>query len=71
MSENPKEPSRLTAEFTANEIAVALVEYLVRHRDWPTGMRYDNTILTVGTLSVFTAEFGPMFPGGGTYSKVP
>ena len=65
MSDNPKEFPRIEVEVSQHEMARALVEYLVKHRGWPTGVRYDNTVLTVGTPNVFSAEMGPLIPEPG------
>lgn len=53
--------SRLTVELSAHEIAVALVEYLVSYRGWPTNVRYDDTKFTLGSPSRFSASVGPKF----------
>lgn len=38
------ETARLATELTHHEVATAMVEWLVRNRGWPSGVRYDNTV---------------------------
>lgn len=66
MSQNPQEPTTLTAELSLHEVAIAIVEYLVKYREWPTSGRYDKTNHTIGLDGkphIFTAEFSPVAPG--------
>lgn len=65
MSDNPKEYPRLEAELTTNEMARALVEYLIKYRQWPDGVRYESTHLQLGLNvkpSVFSAQLVPLLP---------
>lgn len=65
MSDNHKGRPRIEAMLTTNEIARALVEYLVKYRQWPTGVRYESTHLQLGLdikPSVFSAELAPLLP---------
>jgi hypothetical protein len=69
VSENTKERPRLEAALTTHEMAEAVVDWLVKRRGWPSGARYDHTVLTVGLCgkpSVFSAEIGPLVPEAGS-----